>query len=127
MRQPVLRQHETTTIPELVGRRCTRFLAVQEEDDTGPLYIELDGSWHRFYLDAGVLFWEEGAAPHFDDDLWGGTHYADLATRLGVIGVPLAHVAMGDNVLRIEFANGARLRLRHAPRDEATSIDELSP
>ena len=125
----IRRQDEITSIPELRGARCSAFKAVQ--DDTagfvGPLYIELAGAWHRFYLDAGLLFWEQGQTPDPDDDLLDGEAYTDLVTALRVKGEAVSEIGMADCLLSIKFENGARLVLKHGVQDDGTQIIEMVP
>jgi hypothetical protein len=120
------RQHETTSIPELNGAACSALRAVRNSA-SGSLelcYIELGTVWHRFYLDAGVLFWDEGRSPDEEEDLLEGDEYFDVAHALGVQDVALREVCMRDCLLRLEFENGARLVLKHAVGDEHTTIAE---
>jgi hypothetical protein len=119
-------QHETATVSELRGATCSAFRAIEDSNTgfLGPLYLEASGTWHRFYLDAGLLFWQEGSEPEPEDDLLDGERYIDLAASLGVVGQGLADIEMRDSQLRVEFQNGARLRLEHGPRGDGTSIIE---
>lgn len=125
---PVRRQHETTRIPELRGARCTAFLAVRDNQSgfVGPLYIELDGAWHRLFLDAGLLFWQEGLEPEPDDDLLGGEDYADYASELGVRGQTLEEVTMEDCQVSLRFQNGGHLVLRQRVQDDGTEVVEFA-
>jgi hypothetical protein len=79
-------QHEEVEISVLRGRTCFAFRAV-ENLSTGVLalfYLQVEGTWHRFYLDAGLLFWEEGPGPNPEEDLLEGDQYVDLGSTLGV-------------------------------------------
>jgi hypothetical protein len=93
----------------------------------GLLYLELSGVWHRFYLDAGLLFWEEGACPDPDDDLLEGERYVDLGEALCVVGVAIGDIEMNDSQLMLRFENGARLVLRSMAQDVGTEVVELVP
>ena len=125
----VTRQHDETQVPEVCGIPSTTFQVVYctSEHDVGPMYLKLNDTWHRFFLDAGVLFWEEGTAPDADDDLLDNDEYEDWGQKLGVVGVPLSEVVMKDSVLRLLFANGAEVVLKHMPFDDTTSIIRLTP
>ena len=125
---PVRRQHETTSIPELVGLECSAFDIVQNRETgcVGPAYLLLGGRWHRFFLDAGLLFWEEGPCPDPDDDLLENENYFDLGHALGVIGAPVQAIEMHECVFTIGFATGARLVLQSDVDGEAV-IKSLTP
>ena len=120
------RQHETTSIPELNGAACSALRAVRNpaKGSLDLCYIELGTVWHRFYLVAGILFWDEGRSPDEEEDLLEGDEYFDVAHALGVQDVALREVDMRDCLLRLEFENGARLVLKHAVDDEHTTIAE---
>ena len=93
----------------------------------GPMYIQLSGVWHRFYIDAGCLFWAEGHAPEPEDDLLDGDIYVDLGESLHVIDTTVSSIRMADCELLVEFGNGGRLELREAVQDEGTRILEATP
>lgn len=122
----IRRQHETTTIPELRGARCSAFRAVRERESgfVGPLYLKLDEVWHRFYLDAGLLFWEEGPSPEPEEDLLEDEQYVDLAAELRVGGARVREIAMDECQAVLAFENGARLVLRNRVQSEGTEIVE---
>lgn len=123
-RPKVVRQHETTEVSELYGATCHAFLAVcvAGQETVGPMYIYLDGIWHRFYLDAGLLFWTEGCEPHEDDELLNNESFVDWGERLKVCGIQITGIIMRDSVLTLAFANGEQVVLKHNPGDEATMI-----
>lgn len=125
----IRRQHENTSFPELRGARCSAFMAVTREQDQrlGLLYIQLSGVWHRFYLDAGLLFWEEGSCPDPEDDILNGERYTDLGEALGVVGVAIGYIEMHDSQLTLQFENGARLVLRNRVQDDGSEVVELVP
>lgn len=122
----IRRQHENTSIPELRGTCCTAFKAVIREQDKrlGLLYIQLFSVWHRFFLDAGLLFWEEGRCPDPDDDVLEGEHYIDLGESLRVIGASVQEIEMRDSTLTLQFDNRARLVLRNAVREVGSEVVE---
>lgn len=125
----VSRQHGETQVPEVYGIPCSVFHAVygSKDHDFGPLYLKLDDTWHRFYLDAGLLFWREGEEPDPDDDLLDDDEYLDWGQQLGVVGIALSEVTMKDSVLRMRFDNGAEIVLKHMPFDEVTSLLSFTP
>lgn len=123
----IRRQHEHTSIPELYGKHCAEFKVVLRESDNhyGPMFLHLSGVWHRFYLDAGLLFWEEGPGPDPENDLLDGERYTDFASRLGVIGIPISRIEMDGSRLRLDFDNGARLVLGTEVEDDGAVLIEL--
>lgn len=109
----ISRQHETTRVSEVEGQICADFRAVYDHSDgsIGPLYLLIDERWHRFYLDAGVLFWQEGQAPEPENDLLDEDVYLSLAEELCVRGARIRQVEMDNCELLIVFENKARIRI----------------
>jgi hypothetical protein len=83
--------------------------------------------WHRFYLDAGLLFWEEGSCPDPEDDLLEGERYTDLGEALSVVGAAIGEIDMHDSQLTLQFENGARLVLRNRAQDDGAEVVGLFP
>ena len=125
----VRRQSESTIISELSGHHCSSFFGIRSESDSSLelLFLQVEGIWHRFYLDAGLLFWEETEGPDPEEDLLEGERYVDLASELHVAGVGISEIRMSDNRLLLRFENGARLLLEHPPRADSTEILEMTP
>ncbi len=108
----IRRQDFSTQIHELRGDRCEQFLAVAscENPLILPLfYLKVNGRWHRFYLDAGLLFWAEGEAPDEDDDLLDNEYYRDIGHDFQVVGIPIHTITFAECVLTLAFANGMTL------------------
>lgn len=105
--QTIRRQHDQTSIPEISGQCCWGISAVLREPDGryGPVYLKLSGSWHRFHLDADLLFWQEGPQPDSEDELLAGEKYVDLAVMLGVVGIPISRIELENSCLTLEFIN----------------------
>ena len=124
---PIYRQDEETSIPELYGQRCTAFGAVVRSRDAhwGPVHLQLDGRWHRFYLDAGLLFWVEIPAPTIEDDLSDGETYQDIGASLRVLGAFVAKIEMHDCTFVLEFGTGARVVLRCRVEDDGAEVLEF--
>src|ERR1041385_8451894 len=101
---PIQRQHERTSFPELRGAVCSGFKAVADEQCKfySLFFIRFTEIWHRFYLDAGLLFWEEGTGPDPENDLLDGEHYADIGEQLCAIGVPITDIEMADSRLTMQ-------------------------
>lgn len=120
----VSRQHDETQVPEVYGIPCSIFHAVygSKSHYLGPMYLKLHDTWHRFYLDAGLLFWKEGEEPDPDDDLLDDDKYLDWGQQLGVVGNALSEVSMKDSTLILRFDNGAEVVLKQMPFDEKASI-----
>lgn len=114
---------------ELCGAVCSAFVGTSGPDplNVSILYIRLDDTWHRFFLDVGLLLWRSGDEPNPEDDLSPGETYRDLAAELAVLGVALADIVMtADGVLRITFRNGASLVLSCRSMDDGGTIEELA-
>ncbi len=126
---PIRRQHEATVMSEIEGAVCAEFLAVVGSNETlRLLYIVLNGAWHRFYLDAGLLFWAEGEEPDPEDELLEDEVFVDLAEKLRCKGDAVRDVTFGNGTLRMEFARGSRLRLHDGVRDDCGgTVEEMVP
>ncbi|GAB5542157.1 MAG: hypothetical protein SangKO_019170 [Sandaracinaceae bacterium] len=114
-RPKVRRQHETTTVTEVHGLRCDEFVAIWTPDvGYTVLSIRLEGTWHTFGVDEGMLDWEEAYSP---EDMGGsealepGERWVDLAEELRVRGVEISDASMDDCTFVMTFANGAKLTL----------------
>ena len=117
------RQHDDTEIHELVGKTCDALIAVQPAGDPSSvliMYMRVGDQWHRFYLDAGLLFWREGPAPDAEDDLDADHIYSDVGAQIGAAGLTLQSVRMRDRRLRIRFDGGTRIDL--VEEDEAVRL-----
>ncbi len=90
-------------------------------------YEPKEGQWHRFYLDAGLLFWKEGEAPDSKDDLLYGEVYISLADELRVKRNKIRRVEMDNSELCVLFDNSARLRIFCGVQSEFSVIRERSP
>ena len=104
----IRRQHETTTIDELIGESCTNLLGVGPGNDCGFYfsYLEASNTWYRFFIEHGILFWDT-VAPDPEDDLAEGEDYDDLLKRYGVTkNERLDAVNMKDGRLTITFSGG---------------------
>lgn len=126
-KEPIYRQDEETTVPELYGQRCSAFGAVVRPGDErwGLAHLQLDGGWHRFYLDAGLLFWAEIPAPSLEDDLDDGEIYRDIGASLRAIGAEITKIEMRDCILVLEFGTGARVVLRCGVEENGAEVLEL--
>lgn len=104
----------------------SEFIATTDGTRLHILYMCVGDVWHRFYLDAGILFWGTGRAPNHEDDLGDGEEYFDLLTALDVSGIPLGTIVMSDDCrLLIPFSNGAKLLLHAGVMDVGASIEEM--
>ena len=114
MMNKICRQHEATHVIELRGKRCFIFQAVYSVADKkyGPFYLKAAETWHRFYLDAGLLFWEEGIAPDLEDDLFEGDEYVDLGEFIPAVGSIITRIEMADGILVMQFEKGPTLEFK---------------
>ncbi|MEM6731842.1 MAG: hypothetical protein AAF658_09810 [Myxococcota bacterium] len=122
MKSLVERQHASTRVSEVEDRACSAFFVVRDTatDTVGPMYAKLDGEWHRFYLDAGLLFWRQGIAPDEEDDLLDGDEYFDLFDFLRLDGARIETVKMDKGLLTIRFETGAHVEVFcRMPEDRA--------
>jgi hypothetical protein len=120
----ITRQHEDTTIPELYGLICTGFLAAYDpkKDRYGPFYIQLAEVWHRFFLDAGLLFWKEGFSPDTKDDLLESEIYRNIASEKRLVGSEILAIEMTGCQLVIRFGTGASLVFRNEVTDVGATL-----
>src|SRR5437764_3808780 len=112
-------------IPDIAHQAC-RALIAQEYwyrgelvSDANVLFLRLeDDIWHRFFIDAGVVFWKTAAAreaPKEDDD----HHYphTDIGVLYGFTGKRLSNVSTADlpggGELRLDFDSGEAIILRN--------------
>jgi hypothetical protein len=131
MSERVGRQDEETTVPEVCGIPISEFKVYFHSEDpinVGVLYLRLGDNWHRFYLDAGLLFWQNrDAVPDPDDDLEDGQDYINWGEELGVIGVALSEVDFRDLTLTMRFENGAEVVLQDFIREVETRVMRFKP
>lgn len=120
----VSRQHDLTEVTEIYNQPCDLLLAVMSanREVVTFVYAFVAGIWHRFYLDAGLLFWDEGVAPDEEEDLDQGEIYVDLAARLRTVGNTFKEIRMANSRLTLRFSGGARLVLEEI--DDVTIIAE---
>ena len=105
----VMRQHAETEITELLGRTCEQLVVVPADDEFLVFYARVDGSWHRFFIEAGLLFWREGGRPDSEEDLDGEESYTDLSAELNLTGASFTALSFRDGFLELGFSNGARI------------------
>jgi hypothetical protein len=103
------RQHAETEMTELLGRTCEQLVVVPAEDEYLVFYMRVDGVWHRFFLEAGLLFWREGGRPDSEEDLDSEESYTDLSAELNLTGAAFNTLAFRDGFLELSFSNGARI------------------
>jgi hypothetical protein len=122
----ISRQDWETDLTELHGAVCDRLLAVpgKAPDFVIVLYLLADGVWYRFFLDAHLLFLDEGLGPDPEDDLGEAESYLDLSSRLPCSGGRIEEFAMRDGTLSVRFSTGASLILRE--EDGGTRVSSRS-
>ena len=110
---PISRQHAETRIVELSGWQCEHLLALPSEyaDVITVLYLKADGLWFRFFIDAGVLFFDECDGPDPEDDLSPGEQYCNVGDKCGCSGDVIELIDMRNKTLRIAFASGRMITL----------------
>lgn len=125
----VVRQDEETTVPEVCGIPISEFKVYFHSEspiEVGVLFLKLGDNWHRFFLDAGLLFWKN-AAPDPENDLDDGQDYINWGEELKVIGATLSEVDFRDEILRMRFDNGAEVVLQDFIREVETRIKLFKP
>jgi hypothetical protein len=90
---------------EIIGETCENFIAVNDENYL-IFYIKLSGSYHRFFADAGLLFWRSGETADEVDDLYGGGSYVDLGEKYDLVGRSVERIAYANDHLEVKFSNG---------------------
>ena len=105
----IARQDAETDIAELLGHTCEQLVVVPADGEILVFYARVDGSWHRFYLEAGLLFWREGSRPDSEEDLDGEESYSDLSAELNLTGASFTALGFHEGFLELGFSNGARL------------------
>lgn len=105
------RQHANTDIAELVGLVCERLIAIpgSSPDVVLAVYLRADGKWYRFFLDVGVLFFDESSGPDAEDDLEAGAEYVDLGHRMQCEGQAISEMRMDAGTLALRFRSGVSL------------------
>lgn len=80
----ITRQHASTDVAELVGVRCEKLFAIPgvAPDIVIAAYLLADGTWYRFFIDAGLLFLDECEGPDPEDDLAPGDDYVDIGANM---------------------------------------------
>ena len=124
----ITRQHSQTEVHELYGKTCSELLAVVQQEKSNIadyLYLRTHKTWHRFALSAGLLFWDENAAPDEEDDIEEEEAYRDLGTELKLAGKVLKKIEMKNGRLdfRVEDGTGFQLTdLGYGTRIELNNI-----
>ena len=133
-------QHSEADVPELAGSTCERLLSVQSRRVDGSIvpglfWLKIQaGRWHRFFIDAGVLHWQE----QDDIDDWGNEPdfpLLDAGAQYRLDGSKIAGVSMRqtpDDVkfntrLTISFTDGRALVVQHSEDDSRISLIECGP
>ncbi len=112
-------------IPDLAGKICVALLA-QEYWDRGErisaanaLLLHCDDDlWHRFFIDAGVVFWRAGSAIPSVPPGDGEHQYklTDIAASHSLIGREIVSVRAidlpGGGAIRLEFSGAPSVVLR---------------
>lgn len=102
----ISRQHEQTEIYEIHGAECKRMLAVPGANDGEIIFVHMlvGETWLRFFLDAGVLFVEEGVGPVPDEDLADGEDYIDLTAKYDCEGSKIEKASKHEDVFELALS-----------------------
>lgn len=107
----ITRQHLETRMTEIFGKACESFVAVFDQETAlySPFYMTISGVSHRFFLDAGLLFWSSHREPDEDDDLLDSDVYVDFGKQYDLAGSRIESVDFAHDLLSMRFSNGVRL------------------
>ena len=124
-------------IPELAGTICERLLSVQSRQEDGSIvpcvfWLKIQGGrWHRFFVDAWVLHWDEQDTLD-EDDLVEQPDFPvlDVGAHYRLVGSVISKVEMRetpedpefDARLTILFGDGRALVLQHSEDDSRMSV-----
>jgi hypothetical protein len=103
------RQDADTDMTELLGLTCEQLVVVPADGEILVFYARIDGGWHRFYLEAGLLFWREGSRPDSEEDLDSEESYSDLSAELNMTGASFITLGFHEGFLELALSNGARI------------------
>jgi hypothetical protein len=124
-------------IPDVRQQRCSALL-VQEywyqgelEDEANVLFVRLDDRWHRFFIDAGLVFWKSVESPDLPPSAADHSYRVnDVGSAYDLKGKRLAQIEAvdldGGGAIRLAFEGGSlvilenrndrsRLRIEHGP------------
>ena len=114
----ITRQHDETSMTEVAGQNCERFIAVCNNDEIYYIfYLKLSNVYHRFFLDAGNLFWRSGENPDEEDDLDGGDRYVDLGREYDLVGSSVSSIIFQNDRLEMKFSNDVSLLFEEGIND----------
>jgi hypothetical protein len=112
-------------IPNLAGKVCVDLLAQEywhrgkQANPANALLLHVnDGQWHRFFIDAGVVFWRSASAQPSLPPSDGQRRYvlADLGERYRIAGHAISRIHTVDlsdrGEIRLEFSNAPSVILR---------------
>lgn len=117
--------HKDVTFEIPDGVECKNFLGVGNSLKPGywMFYILLSDTWSQFFVDEGVLFWQDNAPDEENDlDVTEGDKYFDLKPKLGLENnVKLYEISFQESILRLNF-NG-NITLIQSKNDQMYLID----
>ncbi len=101
----IVRQDDETEIIELNRKICEVFLIVGESINSSVtlMYMKIENEWHRFFIDVGVLFWDEGVEPDIEEDLDENEMYLNLGKILALKNTKIKRIKMENSKLLISF------------------------
>lgn len=107
-------------VHELIG------LVDQSNPDTVPIVVTLKTekkSWFRFFLSAGLAFWEEWEA--IDDDTDDETRLVDYADMYSVRNKVITAITCIDSTMRIQLDGNMNFILRFIDEHDIDSDSEV--
>ena len=114
-------------IPELRGAICTKLVQQkywhqgQQVEQANVVYLQVDNKqWHRFFIDAGVLFWKIVDRPdNWDTKVEDEHHYpqTDMAEQYGLVGREIESITSKNrglvSELQVRLSGGIILVLKN--------------
>ena len=128
----ITKQHNDTSVSEIHGQSLQELLASEyyhenkKVSDASLLFVRFaESGWHRFYLDVGILFWQQVEAVDLEElrGISGPDEFRciDIANSYNLCGQKLTSSKMGQLVIEganagcftLQFKNGTILKLTH--------------
>ncbi len=126
-------QHFEADVTELQGATCERFLSMKSKEADGSFMPSVfwlkiyGGAWHRFFIDAWVLFWDEREEYENESDFdfvlfdLGSEHGLDGIKIVSVIMEQTPEVADFESCLTLLFADGRACIIQYS--EEPRRVD----
>ncbi len=110
----IVRQTYETSINEIEGETCNQLIGVGTDifGSMDVFYINVSGTFFRFFIDEEVLFWEKGT-PDEGEDLFSGQKYIEISSILNFENKIIKGAYKKGNDFSILFADSLPVILRY--------------